>query len=537
MLRTGSNRGSGWLKKHRMWNACLARLHEYQGKRLLAESGVLVPEGHLARTPDEAAELVEKLGGRAIVKIQAWVTGRKALGGVLIVNGPEEAREAAERMLSMTFGNFPVEELLVEGLVDIRDELFVSLSIDDTGRCPVLLLDTEGGSGIEDRAETVARILIDPRSGIDAESVRQVIAESSIDASFHDQLVDAIVRIVDLARTIEARSLEVNPLVTTGDGRVVAADCRVTIDDYAVFRHPELGIEIARELDHPATDLERIAYDVENADHRGTFYFAKLPTDGSESSKGLIGFHGAGGGGSMMSMDAASSEGFTLANFCDTSGNPSAAKVYRAARIILAQPGIIGYFGSGSGVASQEQFHSAYGLAKAFNEVNVSVPVVVRLGGNSEERACEILTDACDKLPGVVEGYGKDDTPAACASRFATLVSEAGDIAPDHHRFIPSFVGEDASASFPIDGGRVWIDLANCDDIASQLVIEHGGGLFERDEQGHPRLAITEDEAAKKDSEFVACEVECLRAGRPVIFVDLEIPGLDELLLAAGEVD
>jgi succinyl-CoA synthetase beta subunit len=188
-------------------------------------------------------------------------------------------------------------------------------------------------------------------------------------------------------------------------------------------------------------------------------------------------------------------------------------------------------------VASQEQFHSAYGLAKAFNEVNVSVPVVVRLGGNSEERACEILTDACDKLPGVVEGYGKDDTPAACASRFATLVSEAGDIAPDHHRFIPSFVGEDTSASFPIDGGRVWIDLANCDDIASQLVIEHGGGLFERDEQGHPRLAISEDEAAKKDSEFVACEVECLRAGRPVIFVDLEIPGLDELLLAAGEVD
>lgn len=520
-----------------MWNACLARLHEYQGKRLLAESGVEVPEGHLARTPGEAAELVRKLGGRAIIKIQAWVTGRKALGGVLIVNGPDEARDAAERMLSMTFGNFPVEELLVEGLVDIRDELFVSLSIDDTGRCPVLLLDTEGGSGIEDRAETVARILIDPRSGIDAEAVRHVIVKSSIDAGFHDQLVDAIVRIVDLARTVEARSLEVNPLVTTGDGKVVAADCRVTIDDYAVFRHPELGIEIARELDHPATDLERIAYDVENADHRGTFYFAKLPTDGSEASKGLIGFHGAGGGGSMMSMDAASSEGFTLANFCDTSGNPSAAKVYRAARIILAQPGIIGYFGSGSGVASQEQFHSAYGLAKAFNEVNVSVPVVVRLGGNSEERACEILTDACDKLPGVVEGYGKDDTPAACASRFATLVREAGDIAPDHHRFIPSFVGEEASASFPIDGGRVWVDIANCDDIASELVIEHGGGLFELDEQGHPRLAISEDEAAKKDSEFVACEVECLRAGRPIIFVDLEIPGLDELLLATGEVD
>ena len=105
--------------------------------------------------------------------------------------------------------------------------------------------------------------------------------------------------------------MKVNPLVTTTDGRVVATDCRVTIDDYAVFRHPELGIEIARELDHPSTPLEKIAYEVESSDHRGTFYFVQLPTDGHENSSGLIGFHGAGGGGSMMSMDAVSNEGFT----------------------------------------------------------------------------------------------------------------------------------------------------------------------------------------------------------------------------------
>ncbi len=106
----------------------------------------------------------------------------------------------------------------------------------------------------------------------------------------------------------------------------------------------------------------------------------------------------------MMSMDAVTNAGFCLANFCDTSGNPSAAKVYRAARIILAQPGLVGYFGSGSGVASQEQYHSAYGLAKAFIELQMPLPVVVRLGGNSEDRAVAILQDACRDLPGPVEG-------------------------------------------------------------------------------------------------------------------------------------
>ena len=177
----------------------------------------------------------------------------------------------------------------------------------------------------------------------------------------------------------------------TKSGEFVAADCRITIDDYAVARHPELGIEIAREFDHPPTALERVAYAVEQSDHRGTFYFAQLATAAPKGSKGLAGFHGAGGGGSMMSMDAIVNAGFTIANFTDTSGNPSASKVYRAARIILAQPDLVGYFGSGSGVASQEQYWSAYGLAKAFWELDLDIPAVIRLGGNTEDRAVEIL--------------------------------------------------------------------------------------------------------------------------------------------------
>src|SRR5262249_54860413 len=154
---------------------------------------------------------------------------------------------------------------------------------------------------------------------------------------------------------------------------------------------------------------------VEQDDHRGTFYFAQLNTEAAPGSKGLIGFHGAGGGGSMMSMDAITAEGFTIANFTDTSGNPSPAKVYRAARIILSQPGLIGYSAPAPGAANQEQSWSAYGLAKAFWELTLDTPAVIRLGGNTEDRAVEILQSACKDLPARVEGYKKTDTPAKIA--------------------------------------------------------------------------------------------------------------------------
>jgi len=501
----------------------LARLHEYQGKRLLSEAGLVVPRGAVASTAEEARRIAGELAGPVVLKIQAWTTGRKAMGGVAFSDSPGEAAAAARRLLAMKIGAFPVEQVLVEERLPIEHEVFVSLSIDDAARRPVLLLAVTGGSGIEERAEQVARIPVNVDGTLEREAILTRLAASRIPASLHAPLADAVAKIAALARRVEARSVEVNPLVTTRDGRVVAADCRMTIDDYAVFRHPDLGIDIARELDHPPTALERIAYAIEQADHRGTFYFAQLPV---EPGRPLIGFHGAGGGGSMMSMDAITAAGFAIANFTDTSGNPSVAKVYRAARIILAQPGLVGYFGSGSGVASQEQFHSAYGLAKAFIEMNLGVPAVIRLGGNSEDRAVEILEGACRDLPAPVRGFRKDDTPAACAEVFKRLVQQCGAKPAPMKRAVPAFVGESTSYSFPITGGRVWIDHAACGAATTQLVIQHSGGLL-REQGGKPVLAISEEEAAGKDSELIACETECRRAGKPILFVDLPIQELD----------
>jgi succinyl-CoA synthetase beta subunit len=510
----------------------MARLHEYQGKALLAESGITVPDGGPVTTPPEAGQMAAQLGGRVVLKAQAWITGRAAQGGIKFADTPQDAEAAAAELLAMTLGHFPVTEVLVERALDISDELFLSLAIDDEAQAPVMLLEAQGGTGIEDRAEAVQRLPVDMSTGIDGQMLRTALHASPVAPQRHDEVVAVAEKVVDLARRIEARSLEINPLVVTADGKVVAADCRVTIDDYAVFRHPELGIEIARELDHPATDLERTAYRVEQADHRGTFFFARLPAGQHADARKLIGFHGAGGGGSMMSMDAISRLGFQPANYCDTSGNPSAAKVYRAARIILTQPQLVGYFGSGSGVASQEQYHSAYGLAKAFCEVELSIPAVIRLGGNSEDRAVEILQDACRDLPGRVEGYRKDDTPAFIAERFAKLVEESkGATWTPRPRTVPGFVGGveggGGSYHFPINGGTVWIDGDRCDAETTAFVVEQSQGLL-READGKPELAVGEQDVAGRDSELVALEIECRRAGRPVVFVDLPLEGLDE---------
>src|SRR4029077_20681253 len=191
-------------------------------------------------------------------------------------------------------------------------------------------------TGIEERAASTRRIPCDVHRGPLDSALHKAVDGTGLSPAHAKQLGEAIRKLFAAASGVEARSLEINPLVLTKRGEFVAADCRITIDDYAAARHPELGIEIAREFDHPPTALERIAYAVEQTDHRGTFYFAQLATAAAKGSKGLVGFHGAGGGGSMMAMDAIVNAGFTIANFTDTSGNPSASKVYRAARIILA---------------------------------------------------------------------------------------------------------------------------------------------------------------------------------------------------------
>jgi succinyl-CoA synthetase beta subunit len=515
----------------------VARLAEFQGKQVLAAAGIAVPRGEVARTPSEAASAAGRLGGSVVVKAQAWTTGRAGKGLIRFVESVEDAEQAAAAILATQVGDFPVTEVLVEERVAVKAERYAGIILDDRRRCPVLLISARGGTGIEETArehpDAVAELPLDVVEGLAQHAARELWRRVAVHGEEQRKLADACVRLAGVARQVEARAAEINPLVFTDDGRVVALDCRITVDDAAVFRHPELGIEVARELGHPPTPLERIAWDVEKDDYRGTFYFLQM-RDGFSRGQKVVAFHGAGGGGSMMGMDALARRGFVVANFCDTSGNPPASKVYRAARILLSQPGVDGYFGTGSGVASQEQFHSARGLVKAFLEEPLAVPAVVRLGGNGEEKAIEILTGFTKGLGVPVECYGKDTPVDTCAQRLSELIARCTATAGRLPQREPRATVKPYTFATPT--GEITYDHAVCARCESKACVSACvPQILKLSEDGMPVLKVTLEEAQRgRCTECLACEVDCRALGAGGGHVRLPVPGLDDYRRTRG---
>ena len=188
----------------------------------------------VASTADEAVAAAKELGSEVVVKIQAWTTGRAGIGGVAFAKKPEDVRAHAERMLAMKVGQFPVEAVLVEEKIDIDREFFLSFAIDDAARAPMIIFAAGGGTGIEERAAATRRIPCDVNRGPLDSAVDEAVASCGLSAKNAKQLNESIRKLFAAARSVEARSLEINPLVLTKSGEFVAADCRITIDDYAV---------------------------------------------------------------------------------------------------------------------------------------------------------------------------------------------------------------------------------------------------------------------------------------------------------------
>lgn len=513
----------------------MARLHEYQGKELLRSHGIPVPEGDVASGKEDVRKIVKELNSDVVLKAQVWTTGRFSKGLIQFAADYDEAVEKADRLFGKEVNNFTIDRILIEKKIEIKKEYFASLIISDSEAAPVMIFSAVGGTGVEEivqnHPDKVTFFPIDIIRGFKDYHARNMLRKVGISGREQMILADILVKLWETARTYDARSAEINPIVLTGEGKLMAADCRITIDDYAVYRHPELGIEIARELNRPPTELDRIAYEVEKNDYRGTFYFIQM-AQGFDSEENYVGFHGAGGGGSMMSMDAVQRRGYKIANFCDTSGNPPASKVYRAARIILSQKNIVGYFGSGSGVASQEQFHSARGLVKAFREEWVNIPVVIRLGGNLEDLAVQILTDYTRDLPAVVEGYKKDDSVEFCAQRFDELVKKP-EIKKTKKPKAPA--ASENPYTFDTITGTIRYDHDLCLTCESKICVSKCVPQILKIEDGKPFLNISREEARKgKCTECLACEVECYFHGNKGGHIDLPIQGLTEYRKKTG---
>src|SRR5436305_7337240 len=188
----------------------MARLHEYQGKQILAANGFKIPRGQAATNPEEAVAAAKELGSEVVVKIQAWTTGRAGVGGVAFAKTADDAHAHAERMLAMKVGQFPVEAVLVEEKIDIDREFFLSFAIDDAARAPVIIFAVGGGTGIEERAASTRKIPCDVKSGPVDSAVSEAVASCGLSGAHATQLAESIRKLFAAARRVEARSLEIN---------------------------------------------------------------------------------------------------------------------------------------------------------------------------------------------------------------------------------------------------------------------------------------------------------------------------------------
>jgi len=223
------------------------------------------------------------------------------------------------------------------------------------------------------------------------------------------EVAGVISKVVEVFKKRDCNIVEINPLILTREGRVIAGDCRMGIDDNSGFRHPEMGITIPREFPWEPSDFDMVGWGIEETDLRGSGFVMKMSLD--ERSSGFIGFHAIGGGAAMIGMDALSRVGLKPANFADTSGNPVASKIYRVAKVVLSQPNIEGYLLAGFLIANQEQWHHAHAVVKALREElpkRPGFPCVLLLAGNKEEESLQIVREGLENVPGRIEIYGSE---------------------------------------------------------------------------------------------------------------------------------
>jgi len=383
----------------------MARLFEYQGKELLKKAKVPIPPGEVATTPQEARKIAEKIGKPVAIK-----SGKA--GGIQFAQTPDEAEKVAGKLLGSEIRNLTVEKVLVEEKLDIDREFYAGVIIDASRevRAPVVMFSTEGGVDIEEvPSEKIAQMNVDVLRGLRFYDALNLAVKLKVETQLLPAIAQAILGLYQTFKGYNCRTAEINPLVLTKDGKLYAADCRMSIDDSSVFRHAELGIDVAREAPTPPTELDKIAWQIEEGDLRGTCYIAQMVPEIKEP--GYVGYHGIGGGGAILGVDALNRQGLKIANYADTSGNPTAAKVYRAAKVILSQAGIEGYMLGGFIVANQEQWHHAHGVVKALREDladRPGFPVVLLLCGNKEKESLEILREGTKDLPIRIEIYGSD---------------------------------------------------------------------------------------------------------------------------------
>ena len=358
-------------------------IHEFQAKEVFSRYGIPVPRGIVASTHEEAKAATAELGGQSVVKAQIHAGGRGKSGGVKLVRSPEEAAEVAQTMLGTNLvtpqtgpEGAPVEKLLIEELADIKQELYVALTIDRGHRGPALLVSTQGGMDIEEVAannpEDIHTEPVDPLSGLMPFQTRRLVRKLGLDQTVASEAAKVLSALYRVFVENDCTLLEINPLIITGEGHVVALDAKINLDDDSMFRHPNLLAyrDISQEdpLEAQASDLD-IAY---------------VNLDGD------VGCLVNGAGLAMATLDVTNAAGAAPANFLDVGGGATPEKVSSAVKIILSDPKVkrvlINIFG---GILRCDI--AGEGIVMAYKETGSTVPLVVRMLGTNVVEGKEIL--------------------------------------------------------------------------------------------------------------------------------------------------
>ena len=377
-------------------------LYEHMGKDLFRAHQIPTPRGIVAETPEEAAAAPAQLGGSSGVKVQVQVGGRGKGGGVALCRSADEAREAAARMLGSDFKGHPVTRVLVEELLPIAHEFYTSVLLDRSVGEYLWMLTAEGGMDIEilarERPEALRRVHVNPGLGLRAWHLRSLTGLLPADA--RDGAAQVLRAMWSVVEEADATLVEINPLVQLEGGEVVALDAKVTVDDNALFRHPDIE---ALQAAFPVDPVEKRAKDAD-------LQYVKL--DGS------VGIIGNGAGLVMSTLDVVAQAGGRAANFLDIGGGASAEKMATSLQVILSDPSVrcvfINIFG---GITRCDVV--ANGILEALGQVEASVPIVVRLDGTNAEEGRRILADAAH--PRIVPVATMD----AAAEEAARLAGEA----------------------------------------------------------------------------------------------------------------
>ncbi len=358
-------------------------VHEYQAKEVLARFGVPVPPGEVAETPEQAREIAERLGGKVVVKAQVHAGGRGKAGGVKLADGPAEAEEKARQILGMTLvtpqtgpqGKL-VRKVYVTKAVDIEHEYYLSVLVDRANACLTIMASAEGGVEIEKVAaespEKIVRLSVSPVAGFSPYLARRIGFSLGLAPGQVKQFTKLLGGIVRCFTETDASLVEINPMIRTPGGEIIALDAKISFDDNALFRHPDIAE--MRDI-HEEDPLE-----VE-AGEAGLNY---IRLDGT------VGCMVNGAGLAMATMDIIDQHGARPANFLDVGGGASKESVTAAFRILLRDPDVkailVNIFG---GIVRCDRV--AEGIIAAAKDVEIGVPLVVRLQGTNHEEARKML--------------------------------------------------------------------------------------------------------------------------------------------------